>query len=386
MTWKILWSMIAWAITFALGGTLFASSFDVDQCELRHFKVTAYYSPLSNQDFYYRGNYEDEVILNGKWTHGASWRPVFNGMIAAPKTYTFGTKIYFPGRGIGQVEDRGWAIVEQWERSDATYDRIDIWAGKWEDWLKRALSFGVQYIDGYVCPEWVIGSQIGFDYDAFPQFSDFFHQSLWVMQLWPKRDDPWVGALQDFLIALGYMHEGRSTQFYGSETTSAVCKFQQDFLWLAKTHESCGFFWPQTRYALKTEAKNRWFVDNNGGQLLLNKNDETTIHDGEVVVEIPKTLDERIVEHLFTVGEFKDYVFTRPFTKGEKAKEIRILQRKLQWLWYIGMQEEITGVYDTKTIHAIYEFQKAQGILTWHEDLAVRGYLGTKTREAINSL
>ncbi len=49
-------------------------------------------------------------------------------MIAAPSSYAFGTQIYFPGWGVGQVEDRGGAIVEKGERVEASYDRIDIWA------------------------------------------------------------------------------------------------------------------------------------------------------------------------------------------------------------------------------------------------------------------
>jgi 3D (Asp-Asp-Asp) domain-containing protein len=33
-------------------------------------------------------------------------------MIAAPKTYDFGTRIDFDGLGVGIVEDRGGAIVK----------------------------------------------------------------------------------------------------------------------------------------------------------------------------------------------------------------------------------------------------------------------------------
>jgi hypothetical protein len=39
---------------------------------------------------------EEDKILNGNGTHGASGRAVFNGMIAAPKSYAFGTRIYVP--------------------------------------------------------------------------------------------------------------------------------------------------------------------------------------------------------------------------------------------------------------------------------------------------
>jgi len=59
--------------------------------------ATAYYSPLPDQKYYLRNNHQAEVILNGKGTHGASGKGVFRGMIAAPKGYEFGTKIWIPG-------------------------------------------------------------------------------------------------------------------------------------------------------------------------------------------------------------------------------------------------------------------------------------------------
>jgi hypothetical protein len=61
------------------------------------FIVTAYYSPVPGQSFYLKGNYEAEKRLNGNGTHGASGTPVFTGMIAAPKSYSFGTHIFFDG-------------------------------------------------------------------------------------------------------------------------------------------------------------------------------------------------------------------------------------------------------------------------------------------------
>lgn len=64
------------------------------------FIVTAYYSPAPGQSFYLKGNYEAEKRLNGNGTHGASGTPVFTGMIAAPKSYDFGTQIFFEGLGV----------------------------------------------------------------------------------------------------------------------------------------------------------------------------------------------------------------------------------------------------------------------------------------------
>jgi hypothetical protein len=40
-------------------------AFDIEtDCEQRTFVVTAYYSPVSGQAFYYRPNYIEEKILN----------------------------------------------------------------------------------------------------------------------------------------------------------------------------------------------------------------------------------------------------------------------------------------------------------------------------------
>ena len=84
---------------------------DIPEYEETYLVATAYYSPLPGQKYYLRGNYEKEVILNGNGTHGASGKPVFTGMLAAPKSYTFGTRIWVDGLGTGSVEDRGGAIV-----------------------------------------------------------------------------------------------------------------------------------------------------------------------------------------------------------------------------------------------------------------------------------
>lgn len=72
----------------------------------KNFIVTAYYSPLPDQSFYLKGSYEADIRLNGNGTHGASGKEVYVGMLAGPKTYAFGTKVYLEGLGIGTVDDR----------------------------------------------------------------------------------------------------------------------------------------------------------------------------------------------------------------------------------------------------------------------------------------
>lgn len=114
-----------------------------------YFIVTAYYSPLPNQDFYLKWDYEKEIYLNGQWIKWASGKWVFPWMLAAPKKYSFGTKIYLEWIGIWVVEDRGWAIVEAWKRG-YEYDRIDVWMGHGQEWLLKALKWGKRKVKGYV--------------------------------------------------------------------------------------------------------------------------------------------------------------------------------------------------------------------------------------------
>jgi hypothetical protein len=77
---------------FSIFSPVFAD--EAASVEKKKFIVTAYYSPLPNQSFYLKGSYEADIRLNGNGTHGASGKAVYVGMLAAPKTYPFGTKIY----------------------------------------------------------------------------------------------------------------------------------------------------------------------------------------------------------------------------------------------------------------------------------------------------
>jgi hypothetical protein len=96
------------------------------------------------------GDFESEKILQGEGTHGASGRTVFDGMLAASANYDFGTQIIIDGWGIGQVEDRGGAIVQAGERG-YEYDRIDIRMGHGDQGRITALSRGKRKIEAYVC-------------------------------------------------------------------------------------------------------------------------------------------------------------------------------------------------------------------------------------------
>lgn len=110
------------------------------------FRLSAYYSPLPCQERYATGTYEGDIRLNGRGTNGADGTEVYPGMIAAPKTFAFGTKLYIPGFGTGTVHDRGGAIVSS-NGTSGSYDRLDIWMGYGDEGLRRALNFGKRNLD-----------------------------------------------------------------------------------------------------------------------------------------------------------------------------------------------------------------------------------------------
>jgi len=74
--------------------------------EETYFVATAYYSPLPGQSRYTTGTYAGDIRLNGSGIITASGKEVFQGLLAGPKNYPFGTKIYFEGYGIGEIADR----------------------------------------------------------------------------------------------------------------------------------------------------------------------------------------------------------------------------------------------------------------------------------------
>ena len=43
-----------------------SNAFDFSSCEQKMFTVTAYYSPMPDQIFYYKASFADEVRLNGE--------------------------------------------------------------------------------------------------------------------------------------------------------------------------------------------------------------------------------------------------------------------------------------------------------------------------------
>lgn len=113
--------------------------------DVKYFYVTAYYSPVQWQRRYITWSYSWDIRLNWAWKNTASWKKVFDWLLAAPSSYRFGTKIELEWIGVWEVADRWWAIVNSWTQWN-TYDRIDVWMWYWDDWLYRALKWGKRKI------------------------------------------------------------------------------------------------------------------------------------------------------------------------------------------------------------------------------------------------
>ncbi len=189
------------------------------------FVLTAYYSPLPDQCCYVKGSYEADKILNGEGTHGADGTAVYEGMIAAPPSYPFGTRIVLPGLGTFTVHDRGGAIQE-WDDSH----RLDVWAGHGEEGLARALAFGVQEIRGTVYLPQMEKPAENASLATLPapldRLKPYVTEGAALVEVKPEVGTRGysVKLLQENLAALGYFNH-EATGLYGDVTAAAVKTF-----------------------------------------------------------------------------------------------------------------------------------------------------------------
>ena len=319
--------------------------------------VSAYYSPLPNQRFYMRGSYAGDIRLNGRGTNGADGTEVYTGLLAAPRTYPFGTRIKIPGLGVGEVHDRGGAIIAR-----KNYDRIDVWMGYGEVGLSRALNWGMRLVEGEV---YYKSHQVQSGL-SFSHISSTLPESV-IQRLMRRRvtdvgqlQDPKVfnkpitkasskikiEELQEALISLGYYY-GPITSKYDQKTTEAVLLFQlaEDVI-PYKNATGAGYFGPRTRATLKKKLES---------------------YNTDIAKELNRLKEN---QGLLVPG----------LGKNTRGQIVTVLQRML---WELGYYEgRLTGRYDRRTIDAVFAFQKDHQILTSEWDSGA-GYYGKKTHKAL---
>src|SRR3989344_1820675 len=197
--------------------------------ESQEFVITAYYSPLPDQCCYVRGTYAADTLLNGMGIAGADGTAGYPGMIAAPKSYAFGTRIELPGIGVGTVHDRGGAI----NVLESGSHRLDLWMGYGEEGLARALAFGVQRVKGTVYPLGAMQPLESMVLGNFPaplaMIKPYVRDEPDLLSLELELNEKSVGVelLQKHLIELGYLHEAASGWF-GPATETALKNFMRE--------------------------------------------------------------------------------------------------------------------------------------------------------------
>jgi peptidoglycan hydrolase-like protein with peptidoglycan-binding domain/3D (Asp-Asp-Asp) domain-containing protein len=299
----------------------------------QEFLVTAYYSPLPDQSVYFKGTYEGDIEFNGGGIEGADHTPVYAGMAAAPESYPFGTRIDLPGIGIVTVHDRGGRIVE-----GNGFHRIDLWMGRGEEGLARAMEFGAKVVKGTAYPPGTTQPQESFDLAHFPAPPEaLVTLGYSIVSLLDDEDvvreerSQRVSALHKALLDLGYFSHA-ITGYFGPVTADAVTAFQKDAGFAATPD----FVNQETRTAIVLHhAARRVYGSPFGEDSLMS---------------------------------------------GDSGEEVRALQRMLKLLGYF--QGGITGLFDQRIRSSVLLFQRAHGIVA-SEGNSGAGVFGPRTRQAL---
>lgn len=369
--------------------------------------TTAYYSPLPDQGFYVTGSYEADKRLNGNGTNGADGTQVYIGMLAAPKSVPFGTKVYIPGVGLGVVHDRGGAIVQKKTDEGEEIDRLDVWAGRGEEGLSRALNWGKRT---HNCIYFAPGTTVPAEYQT-ATLTLPAATPLPKMQRDPLSEKVWVDKLQAALKELGY-YTGESTGVFDDETEEALIKFQVDADVIPhETAYGAGSYGQMTQVALEQHLKNSEQGILSPGQkkfLLGLKSGE----EGEEVTLLQKALQKAgVFNYAFTntfgsvteeavkqfqskqglnaTGEVDSFTLDKLyevvsgvlervpeaieaavkvlFKKGDKSDGVMDLQGKLKQAGFLDI-DYLTTLYGEQTQNAVYAFQLAQGLVkSWND-------------------
>ncbi|MCT4592523.1 MAG: peptidoglycan-binding protein [Candidatus Gracilibacteria bacterium] len=301
------------------------------------FVVSAYYSPLPGQENYLRRTYDAEIRLNGSGVNGADGSGVFMGMIAAPRNYSFGTKIYIPGLGIGSVHDRGGAIINK-----KGYDRIDIWMGYGDNGLKRAMQWGMRTIDGVILDN--DSAEINLSYSNVGLATLGSRYKAINQPVEKDQQNSEIKKVQLMLKEINYL-DAEATGYFGDETEQAIINFQVDHGIIAsEKSQVAGIFGPKTRSTLENYTKKN-----------INKK------------PLPKTPKNSFIKEGLEIG-----------TKDKNVKRLQIVLSELGYY-----QGDLGGKYDKTTEQAVLDFQLQNKVIN-SKDSNGAGRYGPKTSSTLN--
>lgn len=325
------------------------------------FVVTAYYSPLPNQKYFFKWDYEAEIILNGRWITWASWKPVFSWMIAAPKKYPFWTKIYLEWVWIWEVADRWWAIVstDLHETRWYEYDRIDIWMWYWEEWLSRALTWWKRT----VCNSYIIedsNTQTSINIKNIPAPYGVLTKlkkapiNIFAINIWVKSDIEETKKLHNFLTDLWYYKWDINSK-YNKQTVVAIYKFQFDNKIVNSTKNNWAWLW--------------WEQTRTLAEKINNQKNKVEIQ----LVKIKQNIEVKVVQHIEKIWNPKVW---------DIWENVRILQKTLKTLWYFKVQDN--AIFWQITTNSLITYQIDRWILSSKDDYWA-WYFWPKTKENLKN-
>jgi len=270
-------------------------------------------------------------------------------MLAAPKTYGFWTKIYLDGLGIGSVEDRGWAIVNAWNRW-YHYDRIDVWMWYGDEGLRRANFWGKRTVAGYKVDN---TSATSIDYKNVPA-------PLWATVNLKKTDKATeekvysftspvtslspvseIKNMQSVLHTLWYALQDEVTWTFWEKTRENIINFQLDTWVIQSINEVWAWhFWPKTR-----EKINSLYV----AYLELENKKKLIEEDFDRVTDIAAARSEQIITSFWNprLNDISDWV--------------REMQKNLALLWYFDHKD--TAIFGNITRESIIRLQMDTGVI-----------------------
>lgn len=335
------------------------------------FTITAYYSPVAGQKHYVRGSFEADKKLNGNGLHGADGTSVFPGMIAAPKSIPFGTKMKIPGIGTVSVHDRGGAIVSAGQKGQQ-HDRLDIWMGQGDEGLKRALHWGRRTVNVMV---YGIDDSIdesidltGVSTEDFPDTNPIAVQ-LKHTNFGLGESDSEIALIKQKLTDLKY-YQGAIDQDFNSTLYQAVLKFQLDYQVVDSENDfGAGYFGPQTRVTLEKAIQGLTPTTSRQQNLIPIANADSTNTD-------------LYQKQVALAGNGLSFL-SRDLVLGSSGQAVLELQIELAKLHLLGIQP--TGYYGEVTAHAVLKFQQSRGLIATENDFGA-GTFGPLTRRELSEL
>ncbi len=334
------------------------------------FTITAYYSPIEGQKRYIKGSLEADKKLNGNGTHGADGTPVFPGMIAAPKTIPFGTKMLIPGIGTVAVHDRGGAIVSAGERGQK-FNRLDVWMGSGDEGLNRALRWGRRNVKVVV---YGVDSNIEENIDLSTISSaDLPSHSAAVTSVDNPADygigdqDSEIATIKQNFQKLGYFKETINDTF-DQDLYNSTLKFQLDYEIIDSNNDfGAGFFGPQTRKILNKA---------------LNGLSPSVNHQENLLPVAQAAAGDVQSEKILLAGNGLSFL-DRDLQLGDSGQAVLELQTELKKLNLFGI--EPTGYYGEVTAHAVFKFQQSRGLIA-NETTLGAGTAGPSTRQELAAI